>query len=152
MPFLRESTGKTLQWGRPHFFSTDYELRAGDRVLATVRRTGVMKQSAIAEAEGQQWRFQREGLLGRKLVIYPGSDSVKATHEPVHPLASIKPGWNGPGALNFHEGGVYPWTRRGNWRPAWSGVGRGKKPPLPTKRGRQLEIAPAASDLPDLAL
>ena len=152
MPFLRESTGKTLQWGRPHFFSTDYELCAGDQVLATVRRTGVMKQSAIAEAEGQQWRFQREGLMGRKLVIYPGPDTARASNEPVHPLASIQPGWNGAGVLSFHDGRVYTWTRTGNWRPAWSWVGPGNKTLLSIKRGRQLEIAPAASDLPDLAL
>jgi hypothetical protein len=152
MPFLRECTGKTLQWRRPHFFSTSYELRAGDQLLATVNRTGVLKQRAIAEAEGQQWTFQREGLMGRKSVIYPGASSAQASNEPVLALASIQPGWSGTGTLSFHDGRVYTWTRTGNWRPVWSWVGPGNKTLLSIKRGRLLEIAPAASDLPDLVL
>lgn len=152
MLFLRDATGITLQWRRPHFFATDYQLWMGERLLATLRRTGVMKQRAIAEAEGQQWTFQREGLMGRKLVIYPGPGSVQALNEPEQELASIQPGWSRTGELTFHDGRVYSWTRSGNWRPVWSWVGPGNRTLLSIKKGRLLEIAPAASDLPDLAL
>ncbi len=152
MPFLREYVGKTLQWRRPHFFSTSYELCTGDQTLAYVQRTGILKQCAIAEAENQQWMFQREGLMGRKSVIYPGVSGEQEPNEAAFALASIQPGWNGTGTLSFHDGRVYTWTRTGNWRPVWSWVGPGNKILLSIKRGRQLEIAPAASDLPDLAL
>lgn len=147
MPFLREWAGKTLQWKRPHFFSTTYELCVGDQALAILNRTGIMKLRAIAEAEGQAWRFQREGLMGRKCVVYPGE-----ANESVQALASIQPAWNGTGTLNFHDGRVYHWTRTGHWRPVWSWVGSGNITILSIKRGRSLEIAPAARDLPELAL
>lgn len=152
MLFLRDFTGNTLQWRRPHFFSTNYELCVGDQVLASVNRTGMLKQSAIAQAEGQQWTFQREGLMGKRLVIYPDVSTARLANEPVRALASIQPGWSGTGTLSFHDGRVYTWARTGNWRPVWSWVGPGNKTLLSIKRGRQLEIAPAASDLPDLAL
>jgi hypothetical protein len=152
MPFLREYTGRTLQWTRPHFFSASHELRVGERLLATVNRTGMMKQSAVAEAEGQQWTFRREGLMGRKAVIYPTVSKERPANEPVLALASIQPGWSGTGTLSFHDGRAYTWTRTGNWRPVWSWVGPGNKTLLSIKKGRSLEIAPAASDLPDLAL
>ena len=152
MPFLREFTGITLQWRRPHFFSTNYELSTGDQLLATVNRAGMLKQHAIAQAEGDRWTFQREGLMGRRLVIYPAVSAAQLSNEPMQALASIQPGWSGTGTLDFHDGRVYTWTRTGNWRPVWSWVGPGNKTLLSIKRGRQLEIAPAASDLPDLAL
>lgn len=147
MPFLREWAGKTLQWKRPHFFSTTYELRAGEQALAILNRTGIMKQRAIAEAEGQAWRFQREGLMGRRCVVYPGESDESA-----QALASIQPAWNGTGTLRFHDGRAYAWTRTGRWRPAWSWVGSDNVAILSIKRGRLLEIAPAARDLPELAL
>ncbi len=148
MSFIREWTGVTLQWKRPHFFSTDYELYGGGHLLARVSRTGIFRQSAQAEAEGQRWVFRREGLMGRKIVIY--SDQLSS--EPMPALAIIQPRWNGTGRLQFHDGREYAWTRSGNWRPVWSWVGPGNKTLLSIKKGRLLEIAPAASDLPDLAL
>ena len=152
MASLREATGMTLQWRRPHFFSSSYELCAGDQLLAALNRTGMLKQSALAQAEGQQWRFQREGLMGRKLVIYPDASEAQLSNEPVQALAFIQPGWSGTGTLDFCDGRVYTWTRTSNWRPVWSWIGAGNKTLLSIKRGRMLEIAPAASDLPDLAL
>src|SRR5579885_713580 len=87
MLFLRERIGQTLQWRRPHFFATNYELCGGNQLLATLHRPGMMKQSAFGEAEGQQWAFQREGLLGRKCVIY----AVHHANEPMQELAMIQP-------------------------------------------------------------
>ena len=146
MSFLRDFIGQTLQWKRPRFFSSTYELHAGDQILATISRAGTTR--AIAEAEGQQWVFQREGL--RKLLVYPGGP--QASDEPLQPLASIQPGWSWSGDLTFDDGRVSTWTRTGNWRPTWSWRGPGDKLLLIFKKGRLLEIAPAASDLPDLAL
>lgn len=146
MPFLRDFTGQSLQWKRPRFFSTTYELHAGDQVLAMISRAGTTR--AIAEAEEQQWVFLREGQ--RKLRVYPGGP--QASNELVQPLASIQPGWSWNGHLTFHDGRLYTWTRRGNWRPSWSWKDPGDKTLLTLKKGRLLEIASAASDLPDLAL
>ncbi|HEY0754487.1 MAG TPA: hypothetical protein VGD98_11025 [Ktedonobacteraceae bacterium] len=153
MPFLREYSGNTLQWRRPHFFSSDYQLWVGDRLLASLNRTGLMKQSALAESEGQQWKFQREGLMGRKCVIYPVTPDAQAQDESTLALASIQLSWSGAGTLNFQNGRAYKWERTGGiWRPVWSWVGSSNKVLLSMKKGRSLEIAPAASDLPDTAL
>lgn len=148
MSFLRAWTGVTLQWKRPHFFSSNYELYGGERLLARISCTGTLKQSALAEADGQQWVFRREGLMGRRMVIYPGQTAP----ESMYALAVIQPGWNGTGTLAFQDGRTYIWTRSGNWRPVWSWIGAGNRTLLSIKKGRMLEIAPAASDLPDLAL
>jgi hypothetical protein len=150
---LREAAGQTLQWRRPHFFSSRYELFTGDRLLASLDRTGILRQRAMARTGEQQWIFQREGLMGRRVVIYPGGPgSSSGTDELGQALASIQPRWNGTGTLTFYDGRVFTWTRTGNWRPVWSWVGSDNNTVLSMKRGRLLEIAPMASNLPEVAL
>lgn len=154
MPFLREYIGMTLQWKRPRWLSASYELRVGDVLLATVNRIGTFRQHVIAEAEEQQWTFQRErqGLLARKFVIYPGAFEKRVESGSLLALASLQPGRKGTGTLNFSDGRTYNWTRTGSWRLTWSWVGPDGQVLLTMRKGRLLEIAPAAASLPDLAL
>lgn len=154
MDMLREYIGTTLQWKRPRWFSASYELHAGDMVLATVNRYGTFKQYTIAEAEEQTWTFQRErqGFLGKKFVIYPGATEKRIENGSSQELALLQPDGKGTGTLNFFDGRVYHWTRSGTWRPTWSWVGPDGQVLLTIKKGRLLEITPAAADLPDLAL
>lgn len=146
MPFLHDFIGQTLTWKRPRFFSTTYRLGAGDEILATISRAGITR--AKASAEEQQWTFQREGQ--RKLLVY--LEEPRASNEPLQPLASIQLSWNWNGTLTFYDGRIYTWTRSGNWHPTWSWRDREDKTLLTLKKGHLLEIASAASDLPDLAL
>lgn len=145
MPFLRDFIGQTLHWKRARFFSTTYHLSAGDQILATISRAGLSQ--ATSEAEGQQWIFQREGQ--RKVLAYPGKH--QAANESVQQRASIQLGWNWQGDLRLHDGCLYTWTRDGKWRPTWSWKGPGNTILLTFKKGHSLEIAPAASDVPELA-
>ncbi|GCE28644.1 hypothetical protein KDA_41280 [Dictyobacter alpinus] len=146
MPFLRDFIGQPLQWKRTRLLSTTYELRSGDQVLATINRASTTRASA--EAEGKRWSFQREGL--RKLLVHPGEP--QAADEADQSLASIQLGGNWNGTLTFQDGHFYTWTRSGIWRPSWSWKDAGNQILLTLKKGRSLEIAAAASNLPDLAL
>lgn len=153
MPSLRDFVGQPLRWIRPRFFRNTYELRIGDTTLATVSRNGVFKSRTLATADEQQWTFTREGFLKPRLVVYPGdlSDSGESGVSS-QPLASFKRNWKGAGELIFNDGRSYSWVSTGFWRSTWSLVAPWGVTLLTMKRRHVLEIAPAASDLPELPL
>jgi len=150
MALLRDFIGQTLQWKRPRFFSTDYELRAEDQIIATMKHSGVWKRRTIAEAEGSQWTFRRAGLSGKLHFIYAGA--LQPAEEPAQPLGSFKRNWHGDGELTIVDGRSYTWARTGTWNPTWSWKDAYSTILLSMKRRRLVEIAPEANDSSDLAL
>jgi hypothetical protein len=153
MPLLRDFVGQPLRWVRPRLFRNVYELRTGDTTLATLSRSGVFKSRTLAVADGRQWIFTREGAWKPRLVIYSGDSSDSGIPGmPPQPLASIRRNWKGRGELIFNDGRTYSWTSTGFWRPSWSLVAPWSVVLLTMKRGHVLEIAPAASDLPELPM
>jgi hypothetical protein len=151
MPSLRDFVGQELKWVHPYMFQNIYELRAGEQCLATLSRSGVLKRVTLAETDGQQWRFKREGNWKVSLVIYSGAN--EESEESRKPLASIRRNSRGQGELMFSDGHTYTWsqTRTGFWRRTWSWAGP-EGTVLSMKKRRLLEVASTASDLPDLPL
>jgi hypothetical protein len=154
MPFIRDFIGQPLQWKRPRLFTNSYELRASDQVLATISRSGVFKERTLAEAEGRQWVFTRVGFSRKKIVVYAGEfvDKSLKVLDPAAEVASIKRNWRGHGELIFRDGRSYRWTHTGFLRRVWSWTDAYNMPLMTLKSHKTLEISPAASDLPDLAL
>jgi hypothetical protein len=147
---LREFAGQELCWMRPHFFQSAYELRAGDEVLATVRRVGTFKTYDVAVAEGQQWTFRRAGSLWKSwTAIYPGE--VQEVDEQTQPIATYTR-VRGGGRLTFSDGRSYNWTTAKRWRWRWAWTGPDEVPLLTMKTSKQLTIAPEAINLPELPL
>jgi len=151
VPVFSDFIGQQLQWKRPRLFSASYELRAGDQVLATIRRAGLGKGHQ-AEVEGQQWNFKREGFVRRRVLIYPGQELAQASSELIQPLASIKPDRKGNGQLMFRDGRTYIWSHTGHWRPNWFWTDSASTTLITIKKNRVVEFSPNASESPDLTL
>ena len=150
MPSLREFAGQELRWTRQHFFQSAYELRAGDEVLATVRRVGTFKTYDVAVAEGQQWTFRRAGSFWKSwTAIYSGE--VQEVNEQTQPVATYTR-VRGGGRLTFSDGRSYNWTAVSRWRSIWAWTGPDGVPLLTMRTSKRLTIAPEAINLPELPL
>lgn len=147
---LRDFAGQQLEWKRPRLFTQAYELRSVENdVLATLSYQGnFWRRRVIAEAEGQQWVLKREGFFQNTIAIYPdhGGENVAS------PLASIKRNWRGRGPIVLADGRTFNWGTGGVWRTTYSVTTAEGMELLQMKRGRRLEIDPAAGDLPELPL
>jgi hypothetical protein len=66
----------TLTWIKPKIFKSDYELRFGDELIATLCFQKIFSSTAIAESGDGCWTFERVGFFKKKTVIHPRSSSA----------------------------------------------------------------------------
>jgi hypothetical protein len=66
----------TLTWTKPRFFKSDYELRFGDELIATLSFKRIFSSAAIAENGEGCWTFERVGFLRKKTVIRTSGSST----------------------------------------------------------------------------
>jgi hypothetical protein len=66
----------TLTWVKPRVFKSDYELRFGDELIATLRFQRIFSSTAIAENADGCWTFQRVGFFRKKTIIRPRGSST----------------------------------------------------------------------------
>ena len=62
MKSINECSGQELQWVHPHLLLPEYELRAGDEVLARLSYKGALSSEIRVEAADGLWMFERKGL------------------------------------------------------------------------------------------
>ena len=148
MQSLRDCANQQLTWERLRHSKNVYELRSKNQVFATLCYQGSSANSILAEADNQQWIFQREGVTHANIMIYPGSTSQNITP----PLALMKRNMRGDGQLIFTAGRTFNWSHTGWWRPTYSWTTREDGTLLSIKKSQQLFIEPSASDLPELTL
>ena len=150
MQAIRGFAGQPLLWVQPKATKQQFELQAGDEVLAVMRWPSGWRSGAAAESAEGSWSFKRQGF--RQQVVMESSQDGAA-------LPTLRRGWTGNATLSFPDGHSYLWRRSGFWgiKRHWTtpdGV------PLLSlkarsglmKTGGELEIAPLAADLPELAL
>jgi len=105
---LRECVGRRLEWKQPHLFRRDYELRAGDELVATLeflRNVGWAARAGTAEGA---WILNRKGWFRRQVEVRrEGSDVV---------LATLSRRWRG-GTLEFAGGKTFTWKTLRFWPP-----------------------------------
>jgi hypothetical protein len=145
---ISETVGEELLWVQPAARKRDYELRASDDVVATLRfQRGSL---ADAEAEGHHWTFKRQGFWQPRVTVrVAGSDSD---------VAIFRPRWVGGGTLDFTDGRSVDLRSANFWQSEW--VWQEKDQPLILFKGRHglvkakgaVEIQPAAAGRPDVAL
>jgi hypothetical protein len=151
MRSIREAAGQTLRWTQPRALSREYELRAGDEVLATLRWQKAFGSLALAEAADGTWTFKRSGFLRPKVTVrLPGSEAE---------VAVFKPSWGGEGTLRFSEGRPYQWVNTSFWRSEWAFASEGSEPLIHFKlefaffkHAAEVKVEPGAFAVPDLAL
>jgi hypothetical protein len=154
MRSIREVAEHTLRWAQPGALSREYELRAGDEVLATLRWQKTFGSLALAEAADGTWTFKRSGFLRPKVTVRaPGSEAE---------VAVFKPSWGGEGTLRFSEGRGYQWVNTSFWRSEWAFTNEAGEPLIHFKpevaffkQAAEVKVEPravTASDLPLLTV
>jgi hypothetical protein len=141
------ATGE-LMWVQPARRKQEFELRAGDEVVGTLR----FERSSLAmgETADQSWTFKREGFWHPRITIrVPGSDAN---------VAVFSPGWAGGGTLDI-DGRQLRFVAANFWHSQWDWVDAQNKPVVHFKSHQgllktegQVEIETEAIQSPDLPL
>ncbi len=97
MKKIAEVIGRELEWGQPSAWKMEYELRAGDELIATLRFRSSFGSFATAESADGCWTFKRVGFWQTRVTIRGcGSDMD---------LAMFKNNtWSGGGTVELPDG------------------------------------------------
>jgi hypothetical protein len=151
MRAIREVTEPALRWTQPSTFKREYELRAGDEILATLRWQKPFGSLALAESADGTWTFKRSGFFSPKVTVRVlGSETE---------VAVFKPGWTGTeGMLRFSDGRSYQWLKPSFWISEWALANDGGEPLIHFnpefalfKQAAAVKIEPGAVPIPDLS-
>ena len=147
-----------LTWTQPRAGKYEFELRAGNEMLATIRWNDPYGSHALAEAANGQWSFDRSGLFHRQIVIREAQSRT--------PIAVEDASWlNGTSNLVFPDGNQFLYQRitpYWNWHAfgrAWMPV-QGEQlvyteltfPNWFMRRAGRVEITPKGLAIPELSL
>ena len=77
MKSMNDYRGQELQWVHPHRLRPEYELRAGDEVLARLSSTGALASRVRAETADGLWIFERTGLRQAITVLALDAQTVQ---------------------------------------------------------------------------
>ena len=142
---------REMQWTQARWWRPVWELREGERVLVTLRRTHWYGSELVADIEGVAWRCTRHDLMELRL-IRAGADQ---------PEMSFLPYWwhadedterlglhrlRGDGPLVRSDGRHWFWRQHGFWRDRYWEVLDERDRPIVTisRRRRLLHIEGAA--------
>ena len=148
MKELAELVGQELVWSQPKATKRDYELRAGDDVIATLR----FQRGSLADAASgaSHWTFKRAGFWQPRVTVRLAGA--------VEDMAVFRPRWTGGGHLEFPDGRSLQLNSANFWQSRW--VWQDKDNELINikahhgllKAGGTVEILPASASDPNLAL
>jgi hypothetical protein len=94
---IAEVIGRELEWMQPSAWKMEYELRAGDELIATLRFRSSFGSFATAESEDGCWTFKRVGFWQIRATIRGcGSDMEIAVFK--------NNTWSGGGTLELPDG------------------------------------------------
>ena len=81
MKSIKALVDQTLTWGQPKAMKSDYELRFGPDLVATVRFPKMLSSNAVAESGDGSWLLERTGVFNIKTTIRRrGSESLLASY------------------------------------------------------------------------
>jgi hypothetical protein len=151
MKAIREVAEGVLRWTQPTALKREFELRAGDEVVGTLRWQKAFGSLALAEAAGGVWTFKRCGFLRPNVTVrLPGSETEAAV---------FKPGWGGEGTLRLADGRCYQWQHTSFWRFEWAFANEAGEPLVHfkpeyafLKHAAGVKLEPGAASIPDLPL
>jgi hypothetical protein len=111
MRAFREVAAEELLWVRPKRLRLQFELRAGEDVVATLAWT--RGSNALGEWAGGQYHFRRAGWLRPRIVVSDAAGGGQsAAGSPTEPLATFT--YRG-GMLTFPDGRAFTWTKPKRW-------------------------------------
>jgi hypothetical protein len=151
MRTIREVVERALRWTQPSALKGEYDLHAGDEVVATLRWQKTFGSLALAETAGDTWTFKRSGFLRPKVTVRVPESETEA--------AVFKPGWGGEGALRFSDGRCYQWQKTSFWHSEWAFANEAGEPLVHFKpdvaffkQAAEVKVEPGAAALADLPL
>lgn len=151
MRSIREVAEQPLRWSQPSALKREYELHAGDDVVATLRWQKTFGSLALAETAGGSWTFKRSGFLRPKVTVRMLGSEME--------VGVFKPGWGGEGTLRFSEGPCYEWQNTSFWRSEWAFANDAgeslvhfKPEPAFFKQSAEVKVELCAVALPELSL
>ena len=113
MRLIQEAADQELSWRQPSVLRQEFELRAGEETLATLRWQKAFGSLALAEAADGRWTFKRAGFWQPRVTVRAAGSDVD--------IAVFKPeGWSGGGALTTERGSTFRWAGKGLWRSQWT--------------------------------
>ena len=131
-------------------FKPEYELRAGNDVLATLRWKEAFGSLAEGETTSGRWTFKRCGFFRPRVTVRPAGQDVDAA-------VFILTQWDGSGLVEFPDGRKFRWFRTSFWSATYTfaelhGATLLQFDPNWLGTSAKLEIKPAAKSLPELSL
>lgn len=151
MKTIHESGQRELSWIQPRKHKRDYELRADEEVLATLRWEKQQKQTAAGETAEGRWTFRRQGFLHQHVEARQSESELE--------VARFQPLWRGGGTLEFPDGrrfGLRPtsfWNAEWAWTTAANDILlRIKRAARPATAKGHIDLLPGASAIPELSL
>jgi hypothetical protein len=112
MRSLYEVVGEELRWVKPKWLKRQYELRAGEEVIATLVRSG--GSNAIGEWSEGRYVFSQKGWFNQRVLV--GDDTSAGV---LAPLATFT---RRGGILTLTDGRTLFWVKPSFWRSkrVWS--------------------------------
>ena len=146
-----------LYWIQPKALERWFELRAEDRVVATLGWQTSCGTLARGEAADGRWTFKRVGFLNPRVTVRESGSEID--------LAVFWPRWLGDGTLEFAYGRAFRWQSTNFWATDWMFADADGTPVVAFKQGSPegklsdmfkmqalIDIYPEARDLPELPL
>ncbi|HLV97786.1 MAG TPA: hypothetical protein VKT82_03820 [Ktedonobacterales bacterium] len=151
MKAIREIGQHELIWIQPRKHKRDFELRAGEETLATLRWEKQHKQMAAGEAADGRWTFRRLGFLHQHVEARESEADLE--------VARFQPLWRGGGTLEFPDGrrfGLRPtsfWNAEWAWTTATNDLLlRVKRTARSTPEKGHIDLLPGTRATPELSL
>jgi hypothetical protein len=146
---IKEVALGELVWVQPARLKQEFELRAGDEVVGSLRWQRA--SLATGETADQSWTFKREGFWHPQVTVrVAGSDDN---------VALFHPGWAGGGTLDLQQGKQLRFAAANFWHSQWDWLDAPNNPLVHFKSRQgllkvegQVEIETEAIQSPELPL
>jgi hypothetical protein len=154
MKAIREAAGQDLQWRSKKeglFAEDEFELRAGDEVLALLHARKKGTDWTCGEAADGRWVLRSHNIGSGEILVIRELDSqaetaiVKRGHR--HSIFQRDNDY-----LAFSDGRVVMWKKASKWHDEWDWVDSAERPLIHFKRGHHVVLEPLALALPELSL
>jgi hypothetical protein len=147
---LREAASSNLSWQQPRAMKAEYELRAGDELLATLWKSGAFGMAMEAEIGTARFTLKAEGFLRSRI-------TVQGAGVAGGPVVFFRTGFLGGGQLALPDGWSHRWKMTSFWGSRWAFVDDSDRPLVSfasrhgfLRAGCDVEIAPGALARPEL--
>jgi hypothetical protein len=148
MRHIGEVRDQELAWTQTGYCHGEYELQAGDEVVATLHWRG--GSLAIAETADGCWSFELPGFRRSRVSIRTAGSGTE--------IAVFRSSWTGGGTLELAGGRLFHWSATNLWRSRWVWL-KADGTALVSLRSRQrlklsglVERSQAAAALPEFGL